>query len=241
MRLTLSLLVVLLLLQHETSAQIDSLHHRSYTWVVTPRFNTLNMAPVSGSIVNQHTNIDVTSVYILKGFTWTIANAVDLEDRHSEMNYFLTNVRYKLNINHHLAITPFLAFYSEHAHKLIDPVSDANGGMIFSVQHHNLTVEAFVLFVRLTHPRAEKDIINRFEIRYKIGLTVLSGFVYQNTSYFDDKKRLAVGFKALLPEFRVFNTVRTRSEVTGSFKINEDPVTTTVSGVFLSLGFPLAL
>jgi hypothetical protein len=199
------------------------------------------MAPVSGNIVNRHVNVDVTLVYSKNRFMWMVANAVDLEDRHSEMNYFLTNVRYKLNLTGKLAVSPFLAFYSEHAHLLFDPVSDANGGMIFSFQHKAITVEAFVLFVRLTHTRAEKDLINRFEIRYKVGGMVLSGFVYQNTSYFDTRKRLAVGFKAILPELKLFNQVRTRTELTGSFKIHENPETKNLSGVFLSLAFPIGL
>ena len=45
----------------------------------------------------------------------------------------------------------------------------------------SLTVEAFVLFVRLTHKNPEKDVINRFEIRYRFKSMSLSGFVYQNT------------------------------------------------------------
>jgi hypothetical protein len=240
MQLNLPITLLFLLFVLEAGATTDSLKQKA-SWVVTPRFNTLNMAPVSGNIVNRHLNLDFTLVYSKNRFMWMVANAVDLEDRHSEMNYFLTNVRYKLNLTRKLAVSPFLAFYSEHAHQLFDPVSDANGGMIFSFQHKAITLEAFVLFVRLTHTHAEKDLINRFEIRYKAGAIVLSGFVYQNTSYFDTRKRLAVGFKAILPELKLFNHVRTRTEVTGSFKIQENPDTKNLSGVFLSLAFPLGL
>jgi hypothetical protein len=240
MRLTLSILLLFLMFALDADATPDSLKQKA-TWVITPRFNTLNMAPVSGNIVNRHVNVDVTLVYTKNKFSWMVANAVDLEDRHSDMNYFLTNVRYKLNVTGKLAVSPFLAFYSEHAHQVFDPVSDANGGMIFSFQHKAITVEAFVLFVRLTHAPAEKDLINRFEIRYKTGAIVLSGFVYQNTSYFDTRKRLAVGFKAILPELKLFNQVRTRTELTGSFKIIENPETQNLSGLFLSLAFPVGL
>ena len=170
-----------------------------------------------------------------------IANAIDFEDRHSEMNYFLTNVRYKISLGKNFGISPFLAFYSEHAQQLFDPVSDANGGMIFSYRHKLITVEAFILFVRLTHSVWEKDIINRFEIRCNLSSIVLSGFVYQNTGYFDGRERIAVGFKATLAELTLFNTVRTRSEVTGSFKIRENPETKNLDGVFLSLAFPFNL
>jgi hypothetical protein len=227
------------MLSQVVDATTDSLKRKQRTWVFIPRFNTLNMAPVSGNIVNSHVNFDFTLVYTRNRFMWTIANAVDLENSHSEMNYLLTNVRYKIGLGKKFGASPFLAFYSEHAQQLFDPISDMNGGMIFSFQHQALIVEAFVLLVRLTHSNPEKDIINRYEIRYKFPSIVLSGFVYQNTSYFDSKERTAIGFKVVLPEFKLFNKVRTRSEVTGSFKIRENPETGNLSGVFLSLAFPM--
>jgi hypothetical protein len=230
----------ILILLHEAVTATDSLKLKRRPWVLTPRFNTLNMAPVSGNIVNRHSNIDFTLVFSRNRFTWTIANAVDLEDSRSEMNYFLTNVRYKIALGKKLVVSPFIAFYSEHAQQIFDPVSDANGGMLFSLQHNAITAEAFVLFVRLTHKNPEKDMINRLEIRYRLQSVVLSGFVYQNTSYFDNKARVAVGFKIILPELRLFDKVRTRSEVTGSFKIRENPETKNLSGVFLSLAFPMS-
>lgn len=169
---------------------------------------------------------------------WTIADGVDLVDQHSEMNYLLTNVRYKINVTKNLGFSPFLAFYSEHSKQLIDPNSDANGGMIFSFQEGPITIEAFILFVRLTHTASMKDLINRFEIRYKFQSILFSGFVYQNTKYFDGRRRLAFGFKATFPEFKIFNVINARTELTGSFKIMENPETKNLSGVFLSLAFP---
>jgi hypothetical protein len=240
MRFTPLYIFPFLLLSQDAAATTDSLKQKQNSWLITPRFNTLNMAPVSGNIVNSHVNLDFTLLYTKNKFMWAIANAIDLEDSHSEMNYWLTNVRYKFSLGKKFSVSPFLAFYSEHAQQFIDPVSDANGGMIFSFQHQALTMEAFVLFVRLTHEMPEKDMINRFEIRYKFPSVVLSGFVYQNTSYFDNRDRLAVGFKAILPEFKIFTMVRARSEVTGSFKIRENPETKNLSGVFLSLAFPVS-
>ena len=241
MRINIFLIFIALVLFHASFAIPDSVKRKQSLLVITPRFNTLNMAPVSGNIVNRHINLDLTIVYTRNKFMWTIANAVDLEDQHSEMNYFLTNVRYRISLGKKFSVSPFLAFYSEHAQQLFDPISDANGGMIFSFQHKLITVEAFTLFVRLTHKTQEKDIINRFEIRYRLQSIVLSGFVFQNTSYFDDRERIAVGFKAILPELKLFNIVRARSEVTGSFKILENPETKNLSGVFLTLVFPLSL
>ena len=208
---------------------------------IMPRFNTLNMAPVSGNIVNNHVNVDFTMVYAKNRFTWTLVNGVDLEDLHSGMNYLLTNVRYKFNITEHFGVSPFLAFYSEHAYQFIDPISDANSGMLFTYQNKGLTVEGFILIVRLTHKNGEKDLINRFEIRYKFQGVTFSGFVFQNTDYFDNRARVAIGFKVIMPEFKLFNKVIARAELTGSFKAYENPETTNLSGVFLSLAFPCVL
>ena len=241
MRLNIFQIFVMFVLFHSSNATPDSVRRKQSLLVMTPRFNTLNMAPVSGNIINRHVNLDLTIVYTNNRFMWTTANAIDFEDWHSEMNYFLTNVRYKISLGKNFGISPFLAFYSEHAQQLFDPVSDANGGMIFSYRHKLITVEAFILFVRLTHSAREKDIINRFEIRCNLSSIVLSGFVYQNTGYFDGRERIAVGFKATLAELTLFNTVRTRSEVTGSFKIRENPETKNLDGVFLSLAFPFNL
>ncbi len=242
MRLRIFLFLFSIMLPQLTlRAATDSAKHKQRTLVVTPRFNTLNMAPVSGNIVNQHVNVDLTFVYAKNRFMWVIANGIDLEDGGSEMNYFLTNVRYKINLSKHFGISPFLAFYSEHAHQLIDPISDVNAGPILTYQQGFVTVEAFVLFVRLMHPTLEKDVIFRFEIKCVFKYIVISGFVYQNASYFDNKDRLAVGFRAVLPEFKIFNKLTARSEVTGSFKIQENPITRNFSGVFLSLAFPLKM
>lgn len=217
----------------------DTLRKQSRSLIVLPRFNTLNMAPVSGNIVNRHVNFDLSMVYTKNKFMWTIQNGIDLENFHSEMNYFLTNVRYKFSLTKSFSVSPFLAFYSEHAHQIFDPVSDANGGMLFTYQHGLFTVETFVLFVRLTHEKSEKDLINRFEIKYKIKSIAVSGLVYQNTDYFDERTRMAVGFKIILPEFQILHKVNARVEVTGSFKISENPESKNLSGVFLSLAVPI--
>ena len=237
----LRIFLTIILFQISSTAAPDSVKYKPYSLIVTPRFNTLNMAPVSGNIVNRNVNLDFSMVLTKNRFMWTLANAVDLQDRNSEMNYFLTNMRYKINLSKKFVVSPFLAFYSEHAHQLIDPISDANGGMLFTYQQKAITVEAFALFVRLTHKKSEMDIINRFEIKYKFDTMQFSAFVYQNTSYFDNKERLAVGFKLALPGFKIFKKLTARSEVTGSFKIKENPTTKNVSGVFLSLAFPLSI
>lgn len=234
-----SVVILIFLIRVAVVASPDTLKHQRRVMVM-PRFNTLNMAPVSGNIVNRHVNMDVTLTYAKNNFLWTVVNGADLEDPHSEMNYFLTNVRYRVKLSNTLRVSPFLAFYSEHAHQLIDPISDANAGMILAYQRGGLTIEAFGLLVRLTHPIPEKDIINRLEIKYSWKPMVVSLFVFQNTSYLDDKGRLAVGFKTLLPVFLIFNKIPTRSEVTGSFRIWEKPETKNLSGVFLSLAFPLS-
>lgn len=111
----------------------------------------------------------------------------------------------------------------------------------FSYQHGFFTVELFALVLRLTHDNAAKDAINRLEIKCKFPWVTLSGFVYHNSRYFDDKERLSLGFKAVLPEFKLFNKVRARTDVTGSFKIYESSKSSVLSGVFLSLAFPFNL
>lgn len=240
MRLPISLILVLIILPPGSSiAAIDSTKHKGRTFVVTPRFNTLNMAPISGNIVNRHFNLDITTLYTKKRFTWATVTGIDLEDGRSEMNYFLTNVRYKINLSKKFAISPFLAFYSEHAYQLVDPISDANAGMLFSYRRAPLAIEAFVLVVRLTHPPVQKDVIYRLEIRYDFKFVTFSGFLYQNADYFDNKQRLAVGFRALLPMFKILDKLSARSEVTGSFRIEENPKTPNLNGIFLSLAFPL--
>ncbi len=222
----------------QATAPTDSLKKDVSVWMFTPRFNTLNMAPVSGNIVNNHVNLDLSMVFNQNRFTWMVAKGIDLEDFRSEMNYLLTNVRYKLSLKDRFHISPFLAFYSEQTQQLIDPISDFNGGMIFSWQQGRLTLEAFTLLVRLTHEATRKDLINRFEVRYTWPSLVFSAFAYHNTGLLDHKKRLALGFKATLPAFVVFQSLHARAEITGSFKLTETPETNNLNGVFLSLAFP---
>jgi hypothetical protein len=239
MRLKLPLFLFVVFIHVAEAFASDSLKRNVRTWVFTPRFNTLNMAPVSGNIVNNNINLDLSLVYTMHRFMWTVVNGVDLEDQHSEMNYLFTNVRYKINVTKHLGFSPFLAYYSEHAHQLFDPISDFNGGMIFSFQRGPLTIELFTLLVRLTHKTTEKDLINRLEIRYKLQSILVSGFVFQNTEYFDKRRRSAIGFKVMLPEFKILNKINARTEVTGSYKIAENPETKNLNGIFLSLAFPI--
>jgi hypothetical protein len=221
------LMILCVTLSQPTFATIqDSVKRKARSLFITPRFNTLNMAPVSGTIVNRHINADVSIVYVKNKFTLTFMDAVDLEDLHSEMNYFFINARYKLKLTEKFSVSPFIAFYSEHAHQLFDIGSDANGGMLFTYQHNSFSVEAFALFVRLTHQNSSMDAVHRFEIKYKFPLMTLSAFVYHNTKYLDDRERVCVGFKALLPEFKLFNKLPARTDVSGSFKVYENPKTT---------------
>jgi hypothetical protein len=219
----------------------DSLRNKQQILLLTLRFNTLNMAPVSGNIVNRNVNTDATIMYSIKNLTMTMQNGVDLQDARSEMNYFLVNARYKLRLSRTLSVSPFMAFYSEHTKELFDPGADANGGMFFTWNNHHLTIEAFALIVRLTHEQSMKEAINRLEVKWKLRSVTLSGFVYHNTRYFDDDERLCLGFRLMLPEFAIFNKVNLRTDVTGSFKIYEHPHTSGLNGVFLSLVMPLKL
>jgi hypothetical protein len=235
------LLMVFVFLTQIALAAPDSLKQNTRWLTLTPRFNTMNMAPVTGNIINRHVNVDLTLVYSRNNFMWTFVNAVDLEDLHSEMNYLFTNVRYKIKLSKKFSVTPFLAFYSEHAHQLFDKGSDANGGMMFTYQRGTVTVEAFTLLLRLTSKETVMDAIERLEIKFKFQRFTFSTLMFYNTGYLDGKERLAAGFRALLPEFTLFKNLNARAEVHGSFRVFENPETTNLNGVFLSLAFPIRL
>src|SRR6185436_7462287 len=87
-------------------AESDSTRMQRASLIIAPRFNTLNIAPVSGNIVNSHVNIDVLMTYTNGRFTWMTQNGFDLEDSHSDMNYFLSNVRYKFNLTKNFGVSP---------------------------------------------------------------------------------------------------------------------------------------
>jgi hypothetical protein len=224
-----------------TAFATDSLKKKTRSLSLTPRFNTMNMAPVTGNIINRHMNVDLTMIYTKNKFMWTFVNAVDLEDQRSEMNYLFTNIRYKIGLNKRFSITPFLAFYSEHANQLFDKGSDFNGGMLVSYQHKRIAVEAFALFLRLAGKETVMDAIKRFEIKFQLQRFAFSGLVFFNTGYLDNKQRLAAGFRALLPEFKLFDKLNARAELHSSFRLYENPETTNLNGVFLSLAFPFRL
>lgn len=226
-------------LQQVIAAPQDSVK-RNWALLLTPRFNTLNMAPVSGTIVNRHVNTDITIVYRKNNLTMTLQNGADLEDRHSEMNFLLMNARYKLTLSRQFSVSPFIAFYSEHKEEFIDRGSDANGGVFFTWNYRNVTIEGFALVVRLTHEKNLKESINRLEIKWKHQSVALSGFVYHNARYFDVDESVSVGFRMLMPEFMLFNTLPVRTDVTGSFKVYENMRTNGLSGVFLSLALPFS-
>ena len=219
----------------------DSVKGKSRSLFIITRFNTLNMAPVSGNIVNRNVNADLTVAYTHTKFTVTLQNGVDLQDRDSEMNYLLVNARYKINLNKRFSVSPFLAFYSEHVHQFIDDGSDANGGMFFTFQNRSFTAEVFALIVRLTHRSHLKEAINRVEVKWKIQSMTLSGFLFHNARYFDEDERISIGFRMAFPEFTILNTVAARTDVTGSFIVYDSPNTRGLSGVFLSLVFPVKI
>src|SRR5882672_12379892 len=106
MRLITCIIFFCIISHVSSSAESDSLKQKVSSLLFTPRFNTLNMAPVSGNIVNRHVNLDLTLVYNRNRFTWTTVAGVDLEDGRSEMNYFLSNVRYKINLSKSFAVSP---------------------------------------------------------------------------------------------------------------------------------------
>jgi hypothetical protein len=226
-------------LQHLIAAPQDSVK-RNWALLITPRFNTLNMAPVSGTIVNRHVNADITIVFRKNNLTMTLQNGADLEDRHSEMNFLLMNVRYKLTLSRQFSVSPFIAFYSEHKQEFIDRGSDANGGMFMTWNYRNVTIEGFALVVRLTHEKDQKESINRLEMKWKYQSVTLSGFVYHNARYFDADESVSIGFRMLMPELMLFNKVPVRTDVTGSFKVYQNMPTNSLSGVFLSLALPFS-
>jgi hypothetical protein len=232
--------VLLCILMYHTSIAMpsDSVRQKRQ-FTITPRFNTLNMAPVSGTIANRNVNADVTLTYGVKNLLMTIQNGADLEDVHSEMNYFLANARYKVRLSKKMSMSPFLAFYSEHAHKLFDTGADANGGMLLTFNDKRLMIEAFALIVRLTHERKAKEAINRLEVKWKFRSFAVSGFVYHNARYFDEDERVCLGFRLILPEFVISESLSLRTDVTGSFKIYDHPKSSALNGVFLSLLMPV--
>jgi hypothetical protein len=238
-RITFYVVIVLVLGSPVSASALDSLNQKTRSLIVTPRFNTSNMAPVTGNIINRHVNMDLTLVYSKNNFMWTFVNAVDLEDQRSEMNYLFTNIRYKINLARPFSVTPFLAFYSEHAHQVFDKGSDANGGMMVTYQQGGVTVEAFALLLRLTSKETVMDAIKRLEVKFRFQRFVFSGLMFYNTGYLDNKERLAIGFRALLPEFTVFKNLNARAEIHGSFRVFENPETRNLNGVFLSLAFPI--
>jgi hypothetical protein len=206
-----------------------------------PRFNTLSMTPVSGNIISKNVNADISVACITNKLIATLQSGIDFEDTESEMNFLLMNVRYKIRLTRVLSISPFLAFYSEHKQRFIDEGSDANGGVFLTFEHSNFTLEGFVLIVRLTHERQMKEAFNRLEVKWKLRTMTLSGFVFHNTQYFDSDERICLGFRIMLPEIILYRGLRARTDITSSFKVYETPETSSLSGVFLSLAFPIRI
>ncbi len=230
-------LSLMLLSGFQAIAQQDQDTTPKTNWTINPRLHTSGYFPFTGALLNRNWVADVNVFMEKKAWGFFLFQSVDLEDRHSYVNYMQPGIFATLRPSQNLRLRAFFGYILSQTNSFCDPESD----YYTAVQVNwnvtpSLRIENTLLFYDYS---LSKKLANRFLVEWASGAFRISGYLWQRT-VLDENSNSTSGSLAVTYAFRL--SEKASVELTGSFigyLTQSIPDFALRKGAFLTVAVPL--
>ncbi len=222
----------------QTRKSNDSINAR--TLVITPRINSAGHFPFSGALLNKNANVDLNIFYERNRYGFFIFQSVDLEDRHSFVNYLQPGVFRKFNMSSALQVGVFAGYVFSQTSGFKDEDSDYfTAAVVYWAIRPDLKFENTSLFFDVS--QATK-LANRFLMSYTIKNFRFDFFVWHRVVFEKHTHALSASLALHPPKTKIAGNLYIQTSISYiGYLTDTKPDFARRDGFLFSVAFPLSL
>ncbi|MBL7849880.1 MAG: hypothetical protein JNN04_03180 [Cyclobacteriaceae bacterium] len=210
------------------------------TWKATARIHSMGFFSYGGRLVSRNGVADVHVMYDRKTWHLQAFKAIDLNDRHTPVNFAMAVFGRPLHVGKKLTFTPQAGVVLEQFTSLADHGSDA--AFLFTTAyriHPRVTLEHTILVSNLVLEPSLRDCINRLRVLYKSSHLDVTLFAWHNNSVFDDQEYATLGLSVFTSRWKLVGPVTAMAGITGlcMAQTSDERAWKNADGILLTLGF----
>jgi len=207
---------------------------------ITPRFNSAGHFPFSGALLNKNFNFDINIYFEHKKNGFFIFKSIDLEDKHSFVNYLQPGIFRKFQLSPNFKLATFFGYVFNQTSGFRDKDSDFfSAGVAYWTITDQLRFENTSLFFDFNQ---STKLANRFLLSYKLKEFQFDMYLWHRV-VFDinahaTSASLAINFPRirLTDKISILNTISYQGYITPS-----KPDFAMRKGLLISVAFPISV
>lgn len=218
------------------SAQEDTTRTTSLS--ITPRFNSAGHFPFTGSLLNKHVNFDVNIFYEHGQYGFFLFKSIDLEDRHSYVNYFQPGIFRRWDVRQNVQVRLFFGYVFSQTKGFRDKDSDYYTATTFYWSLlPDLKIENTALFFDLS--QASK-LANRFLVHYTRKGYRLELYAWHRWEFEKQFHAISASVALVFPDIKISKSVAIQNSISYQGYLSKSrPLFALPAGLLVSIAFPI--
>lgn len=171
-------------------------------FVITPRLNSAGYFPYTGALLNKNINFDVNIFFEYKSkYGFFLFKSVDLEDRHSYVNYLQPGIFRTFHAGNNFKLRLFFGYLFSQTQGFRDPDSDYYTALVgYYTITKNLKLENTALFYDL---EISAKLANRLLVSWSVGKFTADIYVWHRVVFDDNSHATSASFALNLPKIKL--------------------------------------
>ena len=207
---------------------------------ITPRFNSAGHFPFSGALLNNNFNFDVNIYFEYKKNGFFIFKSIDLEDKHSFVNYLQPGIFRKFQLSPKFKIGTFFGYVFNQTYEWRDKDSDYfTAAVAYWTINDRLKLENTSLFFDLSQ---SVKLANRFLLNYKVKKFQFDVYVWHRIVFDSNSHATSASLAINFPRIRLTDKVAIQNTVSyQGYLTHTKPDFAMRKGLLVSIAFPITI
>jgi hypothetical protein len=244
MRLTITILFLIIFEAVNTGfAQSSIVETPPKEFILTSKIHSTGHFPYSGSLLNNHLNIDFNLYYAKNNNGFFVFKAIDLEDFASDVNYTQVGGFRRFHVSKTITLTPYVGYIFLQTKGFLDKGSDVFVAFSPTYQSDKWKIENTTLIQSVLDPNYASTMANRLEIKYFMKPFNLSWFIWHNTTMIENAKQsLSTALVFQFPKVELAKNMPMQTSLMLQTYVSKyKPDYALAKGVVFSIIFPIEL
>lgn len=207
---------------------------------VTPRFNSAGHFPFSGALLNRNLNFDFNIFFEHKKNGFFLFKSIDLEDKHSFINYLQPGIFRKFQLHSKVKLGTFVGYVFNQTSGFRDKDSDYfTAAVVYWTINDRLKLENTSLFFDLSQ---SVKLANRLLLNYKVNKFQFDLYVWHRIAFDQNAHATSASLAINFPRIRLTDKIAIQNTVSyQGYITHAKPDFALRKGLLVSVGFPITL
>lgn len=207
---------------------------------IMPRFNSAGHFPFSGALLNKNLNFDTNIYFEYKKNGFFIFKSIDLEDKHSFVNYLQPGIFRKFQLHSKFKLGTFFGYVFNQTYEFRDKDSDYfTAAVAYWTINDHLKLENTSLFFDLSQ---SVKLANRFLLNYKVKKFQFDVYLWHRIVFDSNSHATSASLAINFPRIKLTDTIAIQNTVSyQGYLTQSKPDFAMRKGLLISVAFPITV